>query len=532
MSRFTKNAFKPLFNSRALSVAIATFLLGNIAHAFDSGSTGADGVFSPTVNTVVQLPPSGVLNYTSVSIPQGVTVTFKKNALNTPVYILVSGDATINGTLSVSATKAADTGTAGDGNLADDGNPGLGGPGGYDGGRGGKPDPQLRPRITSGVGGLGPGGGYPGTGRPKSVDGCVVNNFISSFIYHNTAGRSASYSELGESASAAIACPGQEADGYLSNPLMPETPIYGSSVLQPLVGGSGGGGGSGGANYSGSGGGGGGGALLLAVSGILDLSDYGKIIANGTLGGNVSGANAGGKGGKGSGGAIRIMATSFKGSGSLQACTFTYDDGNCIKKYHDNLPGRIRIETDSTTYIGVAQPQFVADTPAPVFLSNVPSLKFVSIGGTNVPANPTGKGDVSFPSTLANPVTVQLATTNVPPGNTVTVKLVPAIGLPIEIVSPAITGTTASGTASVQLTLPQGASTLQAMTTYTLVVAMGEALSQFANNERVEKVQIVANMGQPSQDKAKLITISGKEFEIPVAVLQMVAATYQNPKAL
>lgn len=524
MSRYTKNAFKPLFITRTLSFAIATLLLTNIAHAFDSGSTGADGVFSPTVNTVVQLPPSGVLNYTSVNIPYGVTVSFKKNALNTPVYILVSGDATINGTLSVSATKAADTGTAGDGNLADDGNPGLGGPGGYDGGRGGRPDVNLRPKIVSGASGLGPGGGYPGTGRVR--DGYYCNKPAQ---YRNSVGYDASHKERGPSAPAAVLCEGKEADGFIANPVMPNILAYGSPVLQPLVGGSGGGGGAGGTNFSGAGGGGGGGALLLAVSGTLDLKNNGNVVAYSTPGAAIKGENAGGTGGSGSGGAIRIIATNFKGDGAIRTCSL---DTNWSCSYNTDGYGRIRVEADNITYTGSSTPTYIADTPAPVFLSNVPSLKFVSIGGTNVPANPTGKGDVSFPATLVNPVTVQLATTNVPPGNTITVKLVPSNSLPTEVVSPAITGTTASGSASVQLTLPQGASTLQAMTTYTVVVAMGEALSQFANNERVEKVQIVANMGKPSQDKAKLITISGKEFEIPVAVLQMVAATYQNTKAL
>jgi hypothetical protein len=65
------------------------------AHAFDSGSTGVNGAFVPTVNTERQLPPDGVFNFTNVNIPAGVTVTFAKNATNTPVTILASGDVTI-----------------------------------------------------------------------------------------------------------------------------------------------------------------------------------------------------------------------------------------------------------------------------------------------------------------------------------------------------------------------------------------------------------------------------------------------------
>jgi hypothetical protein len=122
---------------------------------------------------------------------------------------------------------------------------------------------------------------------------------------------------------------------------------------------------------------------------------------------------------------------------------------------------------------------------------------------------------------VANPVTVTFQTVNVPAGNTVLLRLIPAYGSTTEVLSPAITGTTASGTASVQVSLPQGPSTLQATTTYTIVVAMGEALSRFAQNERVEKVQLIATLGG-EQAQAKLITVSGKEYLVPASVLQMV----------
>ena len=75
-----------------------------------------------------------------------------------------------------------------------------------------------------------------------------------------------------------------------------------------------------------------------------------------------------------------------------------------------------------------------------------------------------------------------------------------------------------------QVSLPQGPSTLQATTTYTVVVAMGEALSRFAQNERVDKVQLIATLGN-SEGQAKLITVTGKEFMVPLSVLQMVGFT-------
>ena len=61
------------------------------AQTFNSGSTGADGAFNPAANTTLTLPATGVFNFTTVNIPNGVTVKFTKNVANTPVTILASG---------------------------------------------------------------------------------------------------------------------------------------------------------------------------------------------------------------------------------------------------------------------------------------------------------------------------------------------------------------------------------------------------------------------------------------------------------
>ena len=74
---------------------------------FNSGSTGALGAFNPASNTTVVLPADGILNYTTVNIPAGVTVTFQANSANTPVTMLAQGNVTIAGTLNVSGTDAA-----------------------------------------------------------------------------------------------------------------------------------------------------------------------------------------------------------------------------------------------------------------------------------------------------------------------------------------------------------------------------------------------------------------------------------------
>lgn len=182
--------------------------------------------------------------------------------------------------------------------------------------------------------------------------------------------------------------------------------------------------------------------------------------------------------------------------------------------------GRIRLETTNITYSGASVPAYSGDTPSPVFVSAVPTLRIASIGGSTVPAEPTGNADLTFPANLSNPVVVNLETINIPPGNTVEVKVVPAYGTPTTALSPAITGSNAAGTTSVSVTLPQGPSTLQAVTSYTVTVAMGENLSRFAQNERVQKVEIIANVG-PTPAIARLITVSGKRFDVPTAILQI-----------
>lgn len=496
---------------QAFMAALALAFAATGGHAFNSGSTGADGALNPTVNTEIQLPPSGVLNYTTINIPAGVTVRFKRNAMNTPVYLLASGNVTIAGTIDINGRTAAATGTAGDGVVADDGVPGEGGPGGYDGGRGGRDDLALSPAVIRGGAGLGPGGGLGGV---EGADGCGSDNRQYRYI-----GGSAGYAQ------AAIEqyyfqggyyqwCGASPAPGK----------AYGSAILQPLIGGSGGGGGRGGANFPGSGGGGGGGALLIASSGTVTLT--GSIAASGGYGGAVAGTNSGGSGGGGSGGAVRIVATSMTGAGSIaaqyacpQSVTGAINTSmNCT--YYRSSVGRIRIEAETITYSGATTPPYTTDVPGPVFLASMPSLRIATVAGVAVPASPTGNADVTLPANVANPVTVTFETVNVPTGNTILFKLIPAYGTPTEVLSAAIAGTTAAGTASISVNLPQGPSTLQATTTYTVVVAMGEALSVFAQNERVEKVQLIATLGGPGQ--AKLITVSGKEFMVPMSVLQQV----------
>ncbi|HBK56541.1 MAG TPA: hypothetical protein DDZ76_09735, partial [Xanthomonadales bacterium] len=261
--------------------------------------TGADGAFNPTVDRLVTLPDDGVLNYTSINIPAGVTVRFQRNTLNTPVQIRVSGNATIDGVIDVSGGDSAAVGTAGDGVIADDGIPGSGGPGGFDGGRGGAPGASG---FVGGQG-IGPGGGFPSQWQVVSAGvsfGCGGGG--GGFAIDGGLGR------YWGGVSGTCNTVTQTAGGGRA---------YGNERLLPLIGGSGGGGAAGGQTFAGSGGGGGGGAILIAASGTLTIN--GAIRANGGRAGASAGTGTGGAGRGGGGGAIRLIASTLAGNGALSA---------------------------------------------------------------------------------------------------------------------------------------------------------------------------------------------------------------------
>ncbi len=475
---------------KTLSQALGAILAFSpwLAFAFNSGSTGADGAFNPLVSQEIALPPSGVFNFTSVNIPSGVTVTFAKNAANSPVVILASGDVLVAGTVNVSGTNGAASGA--NGSIGDDGQPGKGGPGGFDGGRGGKPSATATERLAGyglgpGAGGIATNGGTGGSGGHATAGAAHANQFCG----YATAGAT-----------------------------------YGSPAVLPLIGGSGGAGGSAsGPSYAGSGGGGGGGAILIAASGTINVT--GTIRADGGKPGANAGDGCGWEGGGGSGGAIRIVATTLTGNGVISAQggagipSCLRGGGWCNESTYGGA-GRVRIEAENITRTVGATPAAIIDAPTQLFIAGTPTLTIVSVAGVAAPLNPTGNADIALPQTTTNPVTVEFRTTNVPQGNIVKLTVTPAYGTPVSAYSPALVGSTESATASAQVTLPTGPSTLQAQTTYTIVASLGDALSRYANNERVEKVQLSAVLNGPST--ATLITVSGKEYQVPAALLAMI----------
>lgn len=233
----------------------------------------------------------------------GLTITFERNAANTPVHILATGDVTIAGTLSVSGGNAS-------GPLG-----GTGGRGGFDGGIG-----ALGP---CGGGGMGPGGGAPGCGSGSGGARGGGGGF-------GTGGFVVSGGGAGGSP-------------------------YGNRDLIPLIGGSGGGGGRRGSSF----GGGGGGAVLIASSGNMNVT--GAIRADG---GSVASSNFD-EGGGASGGGIRLIANALSGNGTVFARGGTSAGGDggagrikveaCTNLYTGTFSGSFAL--------GIPRPPFIAQTP-------------------------------------------------------------------------------------------------------------------------------------------------------------------------
>lgn len=421
--------------------------MGTANAAFNSGSTGADGAFNPTANTELQLPIDGVFNFTTVNIPSGVTVTFKKNANNTPIYILAQGDVTIAGAINVSGNSSNSTA------------PGIGGPGGYDGGYGGASD-------SPGGKGLGPGGGGGG------IQACSWWTAYGGGGGFGTNGGNGCSDSVGG-------------------------PAYGNATLVPLIGGSGGGGSRYTNGGSGHGGGGGGGAILIASSGSITIN--GSITAKGGDCKNDSGG--------GSGGSIRLIANAIYGTGAITA------KGGSLDRSNKGGQGRIRLEASVNNFVPGTDPPYTYGQPGSVFQANEPSLWITSIAGVEPPTR-TGSysnPDILLPSTTTNPVTVNVSASYIPVGTTVTVSVIPQYGSTTGY-DTTLSGTEASSSGSVPVDLStQYSNVLMAQATFTIQTAM------YYDGEKIEKVRVAATMGKESE--TVYVTESGKE--IPAKELKL-----------
>jgi len=287
---------------------------------FDSGSNGSFGPLIVDSPRTIALPPDGILHCTTVNIALDSDLSFTRNASNTPVYILATGDVTINGFIFVEGGRKV--GKRG----------GDGGPGGFDGGQGG-------PNAGNG---FGPGGGKGGWGNFTDPP------------------------------------PGQPlrgGGGYgtVGTPATTGGPVYGNSLLIPLVGGSGGGGSNETNVQFQLGGGGGGGALLIASNtritfGQLDSSRYISAV-----GGRADDGNGGG-----SGGAIRLVAPVITGTATFR-----------IAGVEGGGFGRIRVDalTNSLTLFdrGDGSPNYATfGKNMVVFPPNLPEVRITQAAGASI----------------------------------------------------------------------------------------------------------------------------------------------------
>ena len=383
---------------RSLPLVVMTLISAGpvAAQTFSSGSTGVDGAFAPTSSVRLPVPLDGRFNFTTISIPAGVTVSFVTRAgmRQPPITFLASGNVVLAGRIDVSGGN----GGAGGSGAQLFTNGGVAGPGGYDGGAG-----SNGLQSTSGAAGLGPGGGLPGS--------------ATAFPGH---------------AGHLVAAPGPTGGR-----------AYGDARLVPLVGGSGGGGAA--AQFfgtTGGGGGGGGGAFLLASSGTITLN--GSITATGGTGGGSSGGPAAGAG---SGGAVRLVATALVGNGSID-----------VNGGPGASPGRIRIEAfaNSATVSGGASGGVTVGTPDTLSLGMV-GLRIAAIAGVRTPPAPGGAygtPDVVLPAGTASPVTIALEASQIPLGTTITVTATPLSGAPVVATSTPLVGTVPAATATATLAIP------------------------------------------------------------------------------
>jgi hypothetical protein len=454
---------------------------------YNSGSTGADGAFAPTQSQEVQLPESGVFNFTTVNIPQSVSITFKRNSRNTPVMILASGNVTMAGTINVSGGNGSASNTIG-GRAGG----GQGGPGGFDGGRGG----TSFNGFTNGLAGQGPGaGGGGGSINGPAAGGGGGGGFIT---------------------------PGGDGFQTNANGIIGKGGLkYGSTTLVMLIGGSGGGGGGGSTGGLGIGGGGGGGAILIASSGSITFGGpnfEGVIYARGASGNtNCNYALGGG----GAGGAIRIVATTITGNMFLSTSGGGGQNGCPLVNGGNGSNGAVRVEAfyynQFNPRVDGAASNVLSKTPNPVVPANVPQLRIASIAGLAAPSAPAGfydTPDIVLPNAPNGPVTVALEAANIPVGSIVQVNMMPEVGAQTTVQSTGLTGSNAASTATASLPLPGGSSLITATVVIDLTAGTTGTKPLVMNGERVDRIEVAAVYGGHSQ--LTYVTRSGRRLKAQV----------------
>jgi hypothetical protein len=389
---------------RLLVLSSAVLLLcfqseGQFGTPFSSGSTGVDGALNITAPGVTYFNPAAmnltkntnIFNFTTITIAAGSTLKFWEGVFRGPVFLLASGDVTINGSIDIN-------GDSGPGPTATGAQQGISfpGSGGYSGGMGGIHGDANHAALP----GNGPGGGAAGdinagAATPQAVGGTFTGN----------------------------------------------------AFLVPLIGGSGGGGTNDNGQWGGQGGSGGG-AILIASSTKITLDSQGKGGANGYI--EARGGYAT-RGCGGSGGAVRLVSNTITGANSFGIYVDTLGGQDC-KIAPGN--GLARIEAQNTNFgAGNVTGSSLFSVPFALNLPTapLPVISVTSIGGIAINANPFSFPDATINSSA--PVPVVINATNVPLTSAVNMYLVSDSG-PNQTIPVKLTGTNQASTATVNVTFP------------------------------------------------------------------------------
>lgn len=341
--------------------------------AFDSRvpATHPPGTIVNGTTLSIPVPEDGILRFSSLFVRNHLN--FIRNAANTPVTILVQGDAEFDSATGCcwTVTVSGHGGTTGNTNTAGVG--GLGGPGGSRGG-----DGAHFALYSKSIGGAGFGAGGGLGGDPAGNCTPAGGQFI------------------------------------------------GSPDMLPLVGGAGGGGGCSSpvptTCHGGGGGGGGGGALMIAVNGALIIEDF-QFLADGAGGGSDSGSACATTGAGGSGGAFRMLAARLVHRSRAEFYARGSDGG---------APGRIRFESlDASAMTAFSTDPGAVRVVGPTPLANplAPLVTITNVGGVATPAVPQGAvGAVDVTVPVPGATNVNVTTSNVPGGTTVQVTVKPRMG--------------------------------------------------------------------------------------------------------
>lgn len=353
-------------HSLIATLFIAASASGSAFAQFNLGSNGSYGPMNITQNTTLQMPEDGIFHCTTVTISNGATLSFSKNAANTPVHLLATGDIIFNNQngVAINVGGSSSIGVAA----------GAGGPGGFDGGQGGDEPGD----------GAGPGGGFWGWAGTHPNYGVKP----SGLPYRGSAGFSTRITQADQTATGGAK--------------------YGNSLLIPIIGGSGGGGGKASTLGDSFGGGGGGGAIVIASNTrIICASQVPVIIANG--GYPSSGFNP--DFGSGSGGAVRLVTPEIVGFLNIRV-----SPGGGVGPDYGGM-GRIRIDAinkGAFQLVGSAQDSISAQyatygSNMVVFPPDFPTLKIKQVGTTNIAETQVDPVFVLFPAGSAEAQTVRVS---------------------------------------------------------------------------------------------------------------------------